>query len=91
MTRRVFTAPAPQKNIYDCSQVHTFDDVIATLQKAIDNCDRNMAINFVTLIDREGRALVKCGEYQQCLEVKKVVEKITGRRGKMFRLCGGAD
>ena len=78
----MFTAPAPQKNIYDCSQVHTFDDVIATLQKAIDNCDRNMAINFVTLIDREGRALVKCGEYQQCLEVKKVVEKITGRRGE---------
>ena len=76
----MFTAPAPQKNIYDCSQVHTFDDVIATLQKAIDNCDRNMAINFVTLIDREGRALVKCGEYQQCQEVRKVVEKITGRR-----------
>ena len=43
-----------------------------------------MAINFVTLIDREGRALVKCGEYQQCLEVKKVVEKITGRRGEMM-------
>ena len=39
-----------------------------------------MAISFVTLIDREGRALVKCGEYQQCLEVKKIVEKITGRR-----------
>ena len=38
----------------------------------------------MTLIDREGRALVKCGEYQQCLEVKKVVEKITGRRGEML-------
>ena len=75
--------PQPQQdNISQCFQVHTFDDVIATLQKAVENCDRNMAINFVTLIDREGRALVKCGEYQQCLEVKKVVEKITGRRGE---------
>ena len=50
----------------------------------MENCDRNMAINFVTLIDREGRALVKCGEYQQCVEVKKTVEKITGRRGKII-------
>ena len=50
----------------------------------LENCDRNMAINFVTLIDREGRALVKCGEYQQCVEVKKTVEKITGRRGKII-------
>jgi len=62
-------------------EVHTFDEVITTLQRAVENCDRNLAINFVSLIDREGRCLVKCSPFQQCNEVKRIVERITGRRG----------
>ena len=62
-------------------EVHTFDEVIMTLTKALDNCDRTMAINHVSLIDKEGRALVKCSQFQQCNEVKRIVERITGRRG----------
>ena len=79
-------------------EVHTFDEVITTLQRAVDNCDRNQAIRFLTflnfaqnlyfslrsfvsLIDREGRSLVKCSSYQACNEVRRVVERITGRRG----------
>jgi len=62
-------------------EVHTFEEVITTLQRAVENCDRNQAISFVSLIDREGRSLVKCSPFQQCNEVKRVVERITGRRG----------
>ena len=62
-------------------EVHTFDEVIMTLTKALDDCDRTKAINYVSLIDKEGRALVKCSQFQQCNEVKRVVERITGRRG----------
>ena len=61
-------------------EVHTFDEVIMTLTKALEDCDRNKAINFVSLIDKEGRALVKCSQFQQCSEVKRIVERITGRR-----------
>ena len=64
-------------------EVHTFDEVINTLMKALDNCDKNKATSFVTLIDKEGRALVKCSQFQQCTEVKRVVERITGRRGRL--------
>jgi E3 ubiquitin-protein ligase UBR2 len=38
-------------------EVHTFDDVIATIIRAVD-CGRDDAIGFATLIDREGRCLV---------------------------------
>ena len=62
-------------------EVHTFDEVILTLTKAIEDCDKNKAINFVSLIDKEGRALVKCSQFQACNEVKRVVERKTGRRG----------
>ena len=29
-------------------EVHTFDEVITTLQRAVDNCDRNQAIRFLS-------------------------------------------
>ena len=82
-------------------EVHTFDEVITTLQRAVDNCDRNQAIrytwgyfflcmlgfcdslmycSFVSLIDREGRSLVKCSSYQACNEVSWVEEKEYERR-----------
>ena len=65
-------------------EVHTFDEVIMTLTKALDDCDRTKAINYVSLIDKEGRALVKCSQFQACNEVKRIVERITGRRGNII-------
>ena len=65
-------------------EVHTFDEVINTLTKAIDNCDKNLATFFVSLIDKEGRALVKCSQFGECNEVRKTVERITGRRGRFY-------
>jgi len=61
-------------------EVHTFDEVIGTLPRAAD-CQKEKAIGFATLIDREGRCLVKCSGFTACTEVKNVCEKMTGRRG----------
>ena len=46
-------------------KVHTFDEVIQTLPRAVD-CDRNTAIGFASLIDREGRVTIKCSGFQVC-------------------------
>ena len=32
-------------------EVHTFDEVITTLQRAVDNCDRNQAIRFCNIFE----------------------------------------
>ena len=42
---------------------HTFDDVITTIIRAAD-CSREDAIGFATLIDREGRCVVRCAGFQ---------------------------
>ena len=60
--------------------MHTFDEVITTIPRAVD-CDRNMAIFFATYIDREGRAIIRCDGFQRCSEAKKTTERITSRRG----------
>ena len=44
-------------------EVHTFEDVIKTIVRAAD-CSREEAIGFATLIDREGRCIVRCGGFQ---------------------------
>ena len=44
-------------------EVHTFDDVITTIMRAAD-CSREDAIGFATLIDREGRCVVRCAGFQ---------------------------
>ena len=61
-------------------EVHTFDEVITVLPRAVD-CDSNTAGGFATLIDREGRCLIKCGGFNRCQEVKRSTEKSSGRRG----------
>ena len=48
-------------------EVHTFDDVITTIIRAAD-CSREDAIDFATLIDREGRCVVRCAGFQVRLD-----------------------
>ncbi len=45
------------------------------------DCDRPTAISFATLIDRDGRSVIKCSGFQACSEAKKTIERITSRRG----------
>ncbi|XP_055371504.1 E3 ubiquitin-protein ligase UBR1 [Condylostylus longicornis] len=53
---------------------HTFEQVISTLVKYV-NIDQKDAMEIVTSIDREGRAVVKCGTFDACKTLKEAIEK----------------
>ena len=59
-------------------ETHTFDQVIVTLTRVI-KCSQRDAIEYVTNIDREGRAVVKCSGLQHCNELKFEIERFTSR------------
>ncbi|KAI1301491.1 E3 ubiquitin-protein ligase UBR2 [Halotydeus destructor] len=61
-------------------EIHTYDQVISTLIRAID-CTHRQAVDYATTIDREGRSIVKCSSFQACLQVKSTIERITSRHG----------
>ncbi|EFA01832.1 E3 ubiquitin-protein ligase UBR2 [Tribolium castaneum] len=61
-------------------EIHTFEQVISTLTRVL-KCNQRTAIEFVTNIDREGRAVVKCSSFQHCTELKQEIEKYTSRHG----------
>uniref|UniRef100_A0A0P4WDX2 E3 ubiquitin-protein ligase n=2 Tax=Scylla olivacea TaxID=85551 RepID=A0A0P4WDX2_SCYOL len=61
-------------------ETHTYDQVISTLEKAI-NCSQKDAVAFATSIDREGRCIVKCSNFQNCSQTKSTMEKQTSRGG----------
>lgn len=59
-------------------ETHTFDQVISTLTRVM-NCSQRDALEFVTNVDRDGRAIVKCAEFQQCKDLQNEIEKFTSR------------
>lgn len=61
-------------------ETHTFDQVITTLTRFI-KCPQRESIDYVTSIDREGRAVVKCAGFVQCKDLKEEIEKFTARHG----------
>lgn len=61
-------------------ETHTFDQVITTLTRFI-KCPQRESIDYVTSIDREGRAVVKCAGFIQCKDLKEEIEKFTSRHG----------
>ncbi|XP_050524886.1 E3 ubiquitin-protein ligase UBR2 [Daktulosphaira vitifoliae] len=61
-------------------ETHTFDQVITTLTRFI-KCPQRESIDYVTSIDREGRAVVKCAGFLHCKDLKEEIEKYTSRHG----------
>ncbi|XP_066593276.1 E3 ubiquitin-protein ligase UBR2 [Prorops nasuta] len=59
-------------------ETHTFEQVINTLTRVI-RCSQRDAIEYVTNIDREGRAVVKCSNFQHCHDLRSDIEKFTSR------------
>lgn len=59
-------------------ETHTFEQVIQTLTRIV-GCPQKDAIEYVSSIDREGRAVVKCATFQSCLKLKNDIEKQTLR------------
>lgn len=54
-------------------ETHTFEQVIQTLTSIV-KCTQKEAIEYVTSIDREGRAVVKCAPFEMCKKLKEDVE-----------------
>lgn len=72
------------KNIENChedmfctvlynDETHTFDQVISTLTRIVGWLQKD-AVEYVSTIDREGRAVVKCASFQSCIKLKGDIE-----------------
>lgn len=61
-------------------ETHTYEQVIQTLNRAIE-CSHREAIEYATTVDREGRSLVRSSTFSDCLQVKQHIERITSRHG----------
>lgn len=48
--------------------------MIQTLTRIV-GCNQKDAIEYVSSIDREGRAVVKCGSFESCSKLKTDIEK----------------
>ncbi|XP_005107156.1 E3 ubiquitin-protein ligase UBR2 isoform X1 [Aplysia californica] len=61
-------------------EVHTYDQVINTLQRAV-TCTPRQALDYATIVDREGRSCVKSGTEDECNTVRQTIERSTSRHG----------
>ncbi|CAG5053999.1 unnamed protein product [Parnassius apollo] len=66
-------------------ETHTFEQVIATLNRVLKSNHRD-SVELVSLIDREGRALVKCNSFQICDKLKTDIETFTSRHGPVLKV-----
>uniref|UniRef100_A0A4W6E091 E3 ubiquitin-protein ligase n=1 Tax=Lates calcarifer TaxID=8187 RepID=A0A4W6E091_LATCA len=66
-------------------EVHTYEQVIYTLQKAV-NCSQKEAVSFATTVDRDGRKSVRYGDFQFCDQAKSVIVRNTSRQSKPLRV-----
>lgn len=65
----------PAKVILFNDEVHTFDEVIAQIMKAV-RCTRSRAEALTWEVHSAGRAVVFGGELFRCMEVSHVLEEI---------------
>ncbi|XP_056148374.1 E3 ubiquitin-protein ligase UBR2 [Lampris incognitus] len=81
--------PLDRGDTYYCmlfnDEVHTYEQVIYTLQKAV-NCTQKEAVSFATTVDRDGRKSVRFGDFQFCEQAKSVIVRNTSRQSKPLRV-----
>uniref|UniRef100_A0A8C2HJX1 E3 ubiquitin-protein ligase n=1 Tax=Cyprinus carpio TaxID=7962 RepID=A0A8C2HJX1_CYPCA len=81
--------PPARGDTYYCmlfnDEVHTYEQVIYTLQKAV-NCTQKEAVSFATTVDRDGRKSVRFGDFQFCEQAKSVIVRNTSRQTKPLRV-----
>lgn len=65
----------PAKVILFNDSVHTFDEVIAQLVKAI-GCSSDRAESYAWEVHTKGKACVYTGEMPECLRVSNILEEI---------------
>ncbi|KAH7722004.1 Zinc finger in N-recognin family protein [Aphelenchoides avenae] len=59
-------------------ETHTYDAVIRALEIAV-HCTENQAMRLATIVDREGRAVVKTGSKEICEAVRSNIQRRTQR------------
>ncbi len=69
------TTQEPAKVVLFNDDVHTFDDVIGQLIKAI-RCTLEKAESLAWEVHTKGKALVYTGELARCVEVSSILEEI---------------
>ncbi|XP_072366213.1 E3 ubiquitin-protein ligase UBR2 isoform X1 [Scyliorhinus torazame] len=81
--------PPEKEDTYYCmlfnDEVHTYEQVIYTLQKAV-NCTQKEAVSFATTVDRDGRRSVRYGDFQFCEQAKTVIVRNTSRQTKPLKV-----
>ncbi|KAJ8014253.1 hypothetical protein DPEC_G00038350 [Dallia pectoralis] len=81
--------PPDRHDTYYCmlfnDEVHTYEQVIYTLQKAV-NCTQKEAVSFATTVDRDGRKSVRFGDLAYCELAKSVIVRNTSRQSKPLRV-----
>ncbi|XP_072121138.1 E3 ubiquitin-protein ligase UBR2 isoform X2 [Mobula birostris] len=81
--------PLEKEDTYYCmlfnDEVHTYEQVIYTLQKAV-NCTQKEAVSFATTVDRDGRRSVRYGDFQYCEQAKTVIVRNTSRQTKPLKV-----
>ena len=65
----------PAKAVLFNDEVHTFDEVISQIIKAL-KCDRTKAESLTWEVHNLGRAIVYAGDLARCLEITHVLEEI---------------
>jgi ATP-dependent Clp protease adapter protein ClpS len=65
----------PAKVILFNDEVHTFDEVIIQLMKAI-RCTQTKAESLAWEVHNSGKAVVYSGEMLKCMEVSSILEEI---------------
>ncbi|UYV79674.1 UBR1 [Cordylochernes scorpioides] len=77
-------APFPRPDVFATvlynDEVHTYDQVINTLSRAM-NCNQKSALEYSTMVDREGRSIVWCSTEANCKQLAEAIEKISSRHG----------
>ncbi|XP_078350500.1 E3 ubiquitin-protein ligase UBR2-like [Oculina patagonica] len=58
-------------------EVHTYEEVIRTLQQAIPRCSQSQAIAYANIVDREGRSIVRTGSYSECEHSRRLIKQGT--------------
>ncbi|KAM6956516.1 E3 ubiquitin-protein ligase UBR2 isoform 1-T1 [Aplochiton taeniatus] len=81
--------PPNRGDTYYCmlfnDEVHTYEQVIYTLQKAV-SCTQKEAVSFATTVDRDGRKSVRFGDFAFCEQAKSVIVRNTSRQSKPLRV-----
>ena len=64
---------------------HSYPDVHSIIKKALKCADKK-AEDLTELVDKEGRAIIKVGDYKECRKIQDIVERNSGRDNQPLKV-----